>query len=157
MYLIVGSDNKEYGPVSGEEVARWIQEGRADANTRVRTDGETEWRRLRDFPEFAPYLGATPGTPDPLSPLAPGVTMHATGTNGLAVAGFVLSLLGLACCGPVFSTLALVFSAVALSQLRQNPFQGGRGLAIAGLILGIIGWVITFFAFGGGILNFWQS
>ena len=59
------------------------------------------------------------------------VTGRSGGTNGLGVAGFVLSLVGWFSCG-FFSPLALILSAVAL---RREP----RGLAIAGLILGILG------------------
>ena len=59
------------------------------------------------------------------------VSGRSGGTNGLGVAGFVLSLVGWFSCG-FFSPLALILSAVAL---RREP----RGLAIAGLILGILG------------------
>ena len=51
-------------------------------------------------------------------------------TNGYAIAGFVLSII---CCAP----LGITFSAVALSQMSQNPNQEGKGLAIAGLTLGV--------------------
>ena len=53
-------------------------------------------------------------------------------TNGMAIAGFVLSLL---CCT---SLLGIIFSAVGLNQINKDPSQGGKGLALAGLILGII-------------------
>lgn len=59
-------------------------------------------------------------------------------TNGLAIAGFVTSLL---CCNIV----AIVLSAVALNQFKTDPDQEGKGLAIAGLVIGIvstIGWLI---------------
>ena len=55
--------------------------------------------------------------------------------NGYAIAGFVLSLI---CCAP----LGITFSAVALSQLRQKPDQEGKGMAIAGLTIGIAYMVI---------------
>ena len=60
---------------------------------------------------------------------------QARGTNGLAIAGFVLGLLWL--CG-VGSILGIVFGFVALSQIKRNPGQGGRGLAVAGIVLGIV-------------------
>ena len=59
-------------------------------------------------------------------------------TNGLAVAGFVSSLV---CCTPV----GIVLSAIGLSQINKDPSQKGRGLAIAGLIVGSIFFVITIF------------
>jgi hypothetical protein len=53
-------------------------------------------------------------------------------TNGFAITGFVLSLLG--CTG----VLGLIFSAISLNQFKKNPNQGGKGLAIAGLVIGIL-------------------
>jgi hypothetical protein len=57
------------------------------------------------------------------------------GTNGFAVASLVLGILWIWWIG---SALAVVFGHIALGQLKARP-QGGRGLAIAGLILGYIG------------------
>lgn len=62
-----------------------------------------------------------------------------SGTNGLAVASLVLGILWL--CG-IGSLLAVIFGIIALSQLSKQP-QGGRGLAIAGIVLGTIGIVGT--------------
>ena len=58
--------------------------------------------------------------------------------NGYAIAGFVLSLI---CCAP----LGITFSAVALSQLRHKPEQAGKGMAIAGLTVGIVSIVLILF------------
>ena len=66
------------------------------------------------------------------------VVRAATPTNGLGVAGVVVSLVGLvATCG-LLSPLGLLFSLIAM-------FKRPRGMAIAGLILGLIGsvWVIV--------------
>ena len=59
----------------------------------------------------------------------------AQGTNGLAVASFVLSLVTL--CG-IGSLLGVIFGHISLGQIKRKP-QGGRGLAIAGLVLGYLG------------------
>ncbi len=65
-------------------------------------------------------------------------------SNGLGVAGFVCSLLGiLTTCG-LLSPIGLIFSLIAL---RKEP----RGLAIAGTIIGAfgsIGFIIFFLIFG---------
>jgi len=58
-----------------------------------------------------------------------------TGTNGMAVASLVLGILWIYWIG---SILALVFGYAGLNQIRQRG-QAGRGLAIAGIILGWIG------------------
>jgi Domain of unknown function (DUF4190)/Domain of unknown function (DUF1707) len=56
-------------------------------------------------------------------------------TNGLAVASLVVGLFWMWWIG---SVLAIVFGHVALNQIARNG-QSGRGLAIAGLVLGYIG------------------
>lgn len=63
-------------------------------------------------------------------------------TNGMAITGFVLSLLG--CTWP----LGLVFSIIGMSQTGKDPSQGGRGLAIAGLVISIV-WAVMTIVFWG--------
>ena len=68
---------------------------------------------------------------------APGTAVR-TGTNGLAVASFVCSLLFFLWFVP--SILAVVFGHVARRQLRDaGGHQRGDGLATAGLVIGWIG------------------
>ena len=64
------------------------------------------------------------------APMAP-----AAGTNGLAIASLVLGILWVWWIG---SVLAVIFGHIAISQVGKTN-QGGRGLAIAGLVLGYIG------------------
>jgi len=66
MFRIIGGDNKQYGPASADEVREWIRLGRAGAQTQAQRDGETEWKSLSSFPEFADaFAGATPPGEDP--------------------------------------------------------------------------------------------
>jgi hypothetical protein len=55
-------------------------------------------------------------------------------SNGLGIAAFICSLLGVISCGAL-SPLSLVGFILALFAIRREP----RGFAIAGLVLGIIG------------------
>jgi hypothetical protein len=148
MYKIVGADQKEYGPVTEEQLRQWIAEGRANAQTQVRLD-DGPWRSLSSFPEFAAALGAVPpppATPPAAAPLPPLTSPMAPAppvSSGMAIAGLVCSILGLFCCGPLFSTIGLVLSIVALAQINQNPLRyGGKGAAIAGIVLAIVGYVL---------------
>ena len=52
MFSIMGGDGKEYGPVSVDQVKRWLAEGRANLDTQVRRVGEEQWRRLGDCGEI---------------------------------------------------------------------------------------------------------
>lgn len=57
--------------------------------------------------------------------------------NGLAIASMVLGILWIWWIG---SILAIIFGFVSLNQIKNsNGAQTGRGMAIAGLVLGFIG------------------
>lgn len=60
MYSIIGGDSKTYGPVTADEVHRWIREGRADERTKVKEEGSTEWRELGTISAFFPALANVP-------------------------------------------------------------------------------------------------
>ncbi len=68
-YFIIGGDGKEYGPITAAELRQWFEEGRLNAQTRTRTETDTAWRPLAEFPEFADLLTAPPsaGAPPPAS------------------------------------------------------------------------------------------
>lgn len=136
MYRIIGGDQREYGPVSVEELRRWIIEGRLHANSLVRPEGAAEWKPLSSFPELAALLSAAPA---PFAAGAPG-TLPVQQSNSMATLGLALSCVSLVCCGcgGVLGILGIVFSCIGLSQSNRDPAQTGRGVAIAGLVIGII-------------------
>ncbi len=68
MYKIIGADKKEYGPVSGEQLREWIQQGRVSAHTLAQAEGQADWRPVIAFPEFAEALAAkAPSAPPPFA------------------------------------------------------------------------------------------
>ena len=89
---------------------------------------------MSDQPPTPP---SQPGGPPP-QPYQPGPPQGARpgGTNGLAVASLILGILWICWLG---SILAVIFGHVALAQIKKSGnLQQGRGLAIAGLVLGYI-------------------
>ena len=70
--------------------------------------------------------------------------------NGLAVAGFVISLVNaILCCGS-FSLISLIFSIVGVVKAKDCNGEG-KGLAIAGIIISalcMVGWLIYIIIFG---------
>jgi hypothetical protein len=139
MYKLIGADGKEYGPVSAEVLRQWLAEGRVTAETRVLAENATEWKPLRDLPEFGFTAAGAPATIAPAIIVAP----EQRRTNALAITGLILGIFsmtfGLCCCsGFPFSIAGLICSGIALGQIKQNPSQEGRGIAIAGLIISII-------------------
>ena len=160
MYIIIGGDGKEYGPKPDSEVREWIAEGRLNAQSQIKVQGDDEWRELGNLQEFAGDLfGATPVAlqppqPTPSTPVAqqhrqpyPQYSAQAQGgTNSMAIAGMVMGILSLVTCccyGFPFNLLGIIFSAIGLSQIKKaNPRQSGKGMAIAGLICSILSFLI---------------
>ena len=73
--------------------------------------------------------------------------------NGFSIAALVLGIVSIVCCcisylGLVCAALAIVF---AILDKKQNA--GMNGMALAGLICGIIGAVIAVYTIVDGILN----
>lgn len=66
-------------------------------------------------------------------------------TNGMAVAGLVLGILGVFI--PFLGILALIFAGIGMSKANDNG-GSGKGMAIAGLVLGIVGTLVTLYILG---------
>lgn len=64
MYKIIGADQKQYGPISGDQIRQWISEGRVNGQTVACAEGTSDWKPIAEFPEFgftaAPVSAATP-------------------------------------------------------------------------------------------------
>lgn len=141
MYKITGSDGKEYGPISLGELQQWIAQGRVNARTRVQGPSATDWKMASEFPELGSALGSsgTPPSPPPLPPLG----QTAGQTKGLATASFILGLTSLVV-GVLTGIPAIICGHIAHNRSRRLPAQyGGAGLAIAGLVMGYIGLMVT--------------
>jgi hypothetical protein len=70
-------------------------------------------------------------------------------TNGAAIASLIFGVLG---CIPILGPLlAIVFGFVGVRKAR-DPNVGGKGLAIAGIILGVL-WLGIYGMFGGAIVS----
>jgi len=144
MYRIIGADQREYGPVSADQIRQWIKEGRANGATLVQAEGVLGWKPLATYAEFgippqtAPAAPVPPFfTPTPApAPIAP--------TNGNAITGLIFGIISVTCvcAGLPVGAIGIIFSCIALSQLASKPGQKGKGMAIAGLVLSIIGVLI---------------
>ena len=104
MYKIIGADQKEYGPVTSDQLRQWIRDGRLNAQTQARLEPSGEWQPLSNFPEFADVFGAAaPGAPVPAP--TPGPTPFPTGggsreaalsvVKGPAIALIITAVLGI--------------------------------------------------------------
>ncbi|WP_431237077.1 DUF4190 domain-containing protein [Mycolicibacterium aichiense] len=92
-----------------------------------------------------PQPGAYPPPPPPQYGAAPyqggyGYPAPATGTNTLAIWSLVASVIGLLC--GIGSIVGIVCGILALNQIKKTR-QGGYGLAIAGIVVGVATLIIS--------------
>src|ERR1700722_37373 len=152
MYKIIGADQKEYGPVSADQLRQWITEGRVNGQTKVQAADATEWKAMADIPEFFGVLPktqpATHTTPTTIHPLP-----AQPGNSQMAIWSMISGLCSLLCCCGFWAVapLAIVLGAVALSQLKTDPELTRRGFAITGIVVGVLAllcwavfWLICF-------------
>jgi hypothetical protein len=72
-------------------------------------------------------------------PQQPQVTAaHARKTNGLAIASMVLGIASIIPPLAICSIPAIIMGAIALNQIKKDPSLDGRGMALAGVIIGSI-------------------
>lgn len=110
MFTILGGDGQEYGPASVEQIRAWIASGRANLDTRAKKQGETDWRRLGEFAEFAPAAAGTPPV------MGAAVDTQLAGLLERFGAAFVDGCLKAACSIP---------TGLAIMKVVQENMQGG--------------------------------
>ncbi len=169
MYKIIGGDGREYGPVSADQLRKWIADGRATGETRVQLEGSADWKPLKELVEFAEAVGTKSPTPSSSSSPPPhrdpmqgdfqldisscfGRSWQLLKTNFALVVGstalilIILVLLGWTqigwiISGPFLGGLALLY----LKLIRNQPATLGdafSGFSVAGLHL-FLGWLIA--------------
>ena len=121
MYKILGADQREYGPVTADQLRQWITEGRANSQTMVQGPDSTEWRPLSSFAEFAGIMPAAAAT------AAAAATTGYAGTGGMQpiVPSYLWqSIVVTACCCLPFGIAAIIFAAQVSSKLAAGDVQG---------------------------------
>jgi hypothetical protein len=146
MYKIIGADQKEYGPVTAEQLRQWIADGRLSLQSKVLPEGATEWKAVGELPEFAAaFSGPVPAMPAILAPSQAGTEL----VNGPAIGLIVLAIVGalLQIASLVLNLAGATF--LAGSQMPKeawaNMFTGT--VAVVSSVIGIL--VSGLILFGG--------
>lgn len=161
-----GKEGQQHGPIDEATLRARIATGEVSGSDLIWTEGMVEWIPLSKVSQFsgpAPQAGLSEPpekylTDDPASPYAPpaanpvapvvgGGVQMAPPTSGLAIASIVCGILSLFFCfcgGMLLGIPAVICGHMALKQTGSEspgmpPRMGGRGMAIAGLVMGYIG------------------
>lgn len=152
-YKIIGADQKEYGPINADQMRQWIREGRVNAQTLAQAEGQTDWRPVIAFPEFADVIAGGPGAATTPSAFAAGGSRDAAlaAVKGPATGLIVTAILGLIAVGVGFVVNILTLSGVNLGmnsisdpQMQKyfNMAGGGFGIVqdVIGAVIGVLIW-----------------
>lgn len=179
MQIHIARNGQAIGVFSLEEINRQLAAGTMTGTDLAWYEGAAGWAPLSSVPGVTIGSGAPAASAPPApavaatlaTPAAPVAIPPATGgpvrypvtpaapTEPLAIWSFVLSLLGVlgVCCGPIPLIAGVICGHLALPKFRARPDLQGRGLAIAGLVIGyvaIAGWLIwVIFLNGAGVLR----
>ena len=146
MFTILGGDGREYGPVPAEKIREWIVQHRANAQTKIRTEGSAEWRSLSTFAEFAEAL-AGPATPPPFSvPAAAGGPSYTSLPPDAKERDYRLDI-G-ACFSHAWDLMTgknawLIIGGVAIWILIQMGLGGLGAIPLIGPVFSLVNWVIA--------------
>jgi GYF domain 2/Domain of unknown function (DUF4190) len=140
MNWFYSKDGQQQGPVAFSEIERLLAEGQITEDSLVWQQGSPNWVKLSTVLN-APPVSVAPGAPaTPISAASTETIPAVSKTNGFAITSLTLGIIGLFCCTTViFNILAVIFGHIALNQLKLKPTEGGRNLALAGLIMGYLG------------------
>jgi hypothetical protein len=139
MYKIIGADQKEYGPVSADEMRRWMAEGRVNAQTLIQGEGQTDWRPLSTFPEFS---AAAQGTPLATAPVGDAARLVSGPATALLVVG-ILGALTAAISVGVISFSARLQNLLNMPPQWQELFE--KSTTAGGLVRNIVGLAVSAF------------
>ena len=140
MYKVLGTDQRQYGPITADVLRAWIAQGRVNGQTLIQPEGGSDWRPVSEFPEFATTLSSpapppstTPVTPTRSVPLSTPPPTEPSKVSGMAIASLVLGLLTFPTCG-IGGIIGLIFGILAVVKISDSRGQlTGKGMAIAGI------------------------
>jgi len=130
MQIYVHRNNQQLGPFTEEEIKAQLASGVTSLQDHVWWQGQPKWLPLGQTSLMASAAPAIPGYVHNI-PVPTGER-----TSGLAIASLVSNIV----CG-IGSLVAIVLGHLSLAEIKKNPALQGRGIALAGLI---IGYSITF-------------
>jgi hypothetical protein len=129
-YTIIGGDQKEYGPITADDVRQWIAEGRLNEQSLMKAESDAEFRPLEKFPEFAVNFAPKTRTPDLPPPLA-----GSTVSTGLPESDYELDMGGCISRGWVLTknNFGILFVSVLVMVLVSVAF-----FCVLGLIVSVV-------------------
>jgi hypothetical protein len=151
----VAREGKQLGIFSLEEIKQQLASGTLQLTDLAWYEGAAGWASLSTVPGVT--AGPAGGAPVVAATTAGAPAVLPQNRNEpLAIVSLILSIAGLLgfCCGFLLMAgiAGIICGHIALSRIKKNPGLEGRGLALAGVIIGyfaVAGWLAWILLFGG--------
>jgi uncharacterized protein DUF4190/uncharacterized protein DUF4339 len=143
MQIYIHRDNQQLGPFTEAEIKTQLASGAISLQDHVWWEGQANWAPLGESSLAAALSPASPapapviGGPLPGTPAVAPVNATVPETSKLAVWALVCGCLSLIC-NLLTAIPAIIFGHMGLSEIKKNPAIPGRGMAMAGMIIGYI-------------------
>jgi len=139
-YIIIGGDQKEYGPIPADDVRQWIAEGRLNGQSLMKAESDAEFRLLEKFPEFADAFAPKAPASDTPPPLS-----GTTGPAGLAGGDYELDILGCITNGweLVKNNMGVLFVGALIYLLIEGAIGGLSSIPLIGSLFSIANFIIS--------------
>lgn len=135
MQFYINRNQQQLGPFDEAEVRAQLANGIVSPHDLVWWEGQTGWVQLgQSFLAMKPATGALPEARPAVSASSAVTPIVGEKTSGLAIGALASGIAGLFI-GFTFIA-AIILGHMSLSEIRKNPGMKGRGMALAGLILG---------------------
>ena len=137
MQIYVHKNNQQLGPFTEAEIKAQLAAGTITMADHVWWQGQANWLPLAQTPLGTAGGAPLPGMPSAPAPMGGGVPLATGPTSQLAIWSLVCGCLSLIC-GLFGAVPAIILGHLALGDIKKNPGRSGRGLALAGLIIGYV-------------------
>ena len=137
MYTIIGGDQKEYGPISLDDVRQWIAEGRLNGQSLAKGPGDAAFQPLEKFPEFADAFASKPDSPVTPPPLA--------GLASVSESDYDLDIFGCVTNGweLLKNNMGVLFVGALIYLLIELAIAGVSSIPLIGSLFSIANFVIS--------------
>ncbi len=131
MKIFVHKDGQQHGPLTLEELRTSVSSGAFSASDLCWHTGLEGWQPASALLDPQP------------PPLAGSGASHGAKTDPLSIWSLVLGILSWLCLSLLAGIPAIICGHVSLGRLKKNALLRGKGMAIAGLILGYVSLVFV--------------
>ena len=161
-------EGQQQGPVPLDYLKHWLASGQLQPTELVWREGMSEWTLAERVPELQGIVPTISGAAEAsLQPQAPGaaggyvqpinyqtpyygqdprVVAQVNKARSALICGLI-GVLGFCCglVGLILGPIAVIMASQAFSSMKQTGSEQGKGMAVAGIVLGIVDIVIVVF------------